>query len=526
MNDPLETSYDEIPYQSSAFHYTHPDRLAGVATLFGLKPPDVPTCRVLELGCAEGGNLIPMALGLPEGRFVGIDLSQKQIEIGHRMVEQLGLTNIDLRAMSILDLDDSFGTFDYILCHGVYSWVPEPVRAKILEVVGRNLAPDGVAYVSYNTYPGWHARGMIREMLGYHVRRFQEPRVQLQQARAFLDFLVKSSVYPDTVYTRMLRIEHEMLDKAQDSYLFHEHLESENHPYYFHEFCAHLDVHGLQYLSEATFSASEANLSPQTRQILDQLAPDPLEREQYVDFLCNRTFRRSLITRAGVAIDRSPDARVMERLYSATRVEPVDSTEADQLDGAKVDYRSTEKDVHLATNRPLVKIALWVLFERWPHAFRVDELWAEVRPLLARSDERELAEQDDPRPLAEVLLRCALSNIVEVGVHPPRFAAVVGERPVASPLARLLAPGPMPAVNLRHRIINTSDFDDILLPLLDGTRDRTALLDALAERVAADDVTIYQNGEPVRDPATLRLALGDMLDAALRNLARNSLLVA
>src|SRR5690606_25508201 len=150
-SDTSATSYDEIPYQSTAFHYTHPDRLAGVATLFGMSPPPVATCRVLELGCAEGGNLIPMALGLPEGRFVGIDLSPRQIDDGRKVVAELGLSNIDLRPLSILDVDESLGTFDYIICHGVYSWVPEPVREAILRIMDRNLAPEGVGYISYNT---------------------------------------------------------------------------------------------------------------------------------------------------------------------------------------------------------------------------------------------------------------------------------------------------------------------------------------------------------------------------------------
>lgn len=79
MSQPQPTSYDEVPYESYPFAQTHPDRLATVATLLGLRPAPVEQCRVLELGCAGGGNLIPMALTLPESTFVGIDLSARQI---------------------------------------------------------------------------------------------------------------------------------------------------------------------------------------------------------------------------------------------------------------------------------------------------------------------------------------------------------------------------------------------------------------------------------------------------------------
>ena len=156
------SSYDRVPYDSKPFPQTHPDRLATMASLFGLKPPLVDTAQVLELGLAGGGNLIPMAVALPDSHFVGIDLSPRQVDEGVRVVERLGLTNIELRAQDILDLGEDLGVFDYILCHGVYSWVPASVQEKILEIHARHLAPGGIGYISYNAYPGWHLRGVVR----------------------------------------------------------------------------------------------------------------------------------------------------------------------------------------------------------------------------------------------------------------------------------------------------------------------------------------------------------------------------
>src|ERR1043165_5096540 len=118
-------------------------------------------CRVLELGCASGGNLIPMSLSWPGSRFVGIDLSRRQIRDGQEMIREIGLNNVDLVCQSILDVPRELGTFDYILCHGVYSWVPPDVQNKILEICRDHLQAQGVAYVSYNTFPGWHARAAI-----------------------------------------------------------------------------------------------------------------------------------------------------------------------------------------------------------------------------------------------------------------------------------------------------------------------------------------------------------------------------
>src|SRR5262249_43938979 len=148
---PARTSYDDLPYPSNPYPYTHPDHLAAVATLLGMRPAAADRCRVLELGCAAGGNLIPLAYAYPAGTFLGIDLSAEQVRQGQELVDALGLENVELRRMSILDVDERLGAFDFIICHGVYSWVPDEVQDKILDVCARHLTPQGVGFISYNT---------------------------------------------------------------------------------------------------------------------------------------------------------------------------------------------------------------------------------------------------------------------------------------------------------------------------------------------------------------------------------------
>src|SRR6516225_2201094 len=119
MTDETLKSYDEIPYDSHSFPHSHPSATATVAALFGMSPAPVDNCRVLELGCAGGFNLIPIAAVFPESRFVGVDLSAKQVADGLKAIEALGLKNIELKAMSITDVGDDFGQFDYVISHGV-----------------------------------------------------------------------------------------------------------------------------------------------------------------------------------------------------------------------------------------------------------------------------------------------------------------------------------------------------------------------------------------------------------------------
>ncbi len=158
-----------------------------------MNPPNVEHCRVLELGCAGGGNLLPMAEQLPGSTFVGIDNSAKQIEQAVQATKALGLTNIEFRTVDLREIDDGFGEFDYIICHGLYTWVPKELQPKIIAICRQHLAANGVAFISYNTLPGWHIRGMIREMMQYHIAQFDDTATGLTQARSLVEFLANAT---------------------------------------------------------------------------------------------------------------------------------------------------------------------------------------------------------------------------------------------------------------------------------------------------------------------------------------------
>ncbi len=524
------TSYEDVPYASKPLYPTHPDCLATVATLLGMQPPAVHGCRVLELGCASAGNLIPMAATLPESRFVGIDLSPRQIASGQAVVDALGLSNIDLRALSILDVDEDLGEFDYIICHGVYSWVPPAVQDKILDICSRNLSANGVAYVSYNTYPGWHARGMVREIMGYHARQFADPLVRVQQARAFLEFLVKSTTEPDGPYARVLREEADLIRPKADYYLFHEHLEDVNQPVYFHQFAKHLADKRLQYLGEAWFHTNLSKFSADVQDTLQHLAADLVGLEQYIDFLDNRTFRRTLVCHDGVRLDRAPSAKTISSLHISALARPM--SENPEVSSSRVEEFRADDGSSASTNIALVKAALLALFEAWPKALTFDELTAAVQSRLAGAGG--VAALGSPEILAETLLQCYLSNVVSLHVAPARFALTPGERPLASPLARHQSAAGSPITNLRHRIVELTENDRLVLGYLDGTRDRPAMLGAL-ERALGDGTFQWDDDAPAQGDATepagssgprgCRAPLAEWLEGSLKRLATCALLM-
>ena len=230
--------YDEVPYPPLSYVHTHPDRLATLATLLGLTPAPVERCRVLELGCASGGNLLPMAYYLPNSTFVGIDASARQVATGQGWVATLGLSNLTIRCLDILTIGPDLGEFDYIIAHGVYSWVPAAVRDKLLQVCKAHLAPHGVAYVSYNTYPGYHMTNIVREAMRFQVQEIADPQQQVAAARNLIHFLAGAIPETQSAYGAFLREYDQMLARdikgSHAAFLLHDELSAINEPVYFH----------------------------------------------------------------------------------------------------------------------------------------------------------------------------------------------------------------------------------------------------------------------------------------------------
>lgn len=503
-------TYDEVSYTGYPYNQTHPDRLASVATLLGLEPASVESCRVLELGCGDGGNIIPMAMGLASSRFVGVDLSERAIAKGEAIIKELGLTNISLLKLDVSLIGAGMGEFDYIIAHGLYSWVPAEVQDKVLSICGANLSPQGVAYVSYNTYPGSHLKNMSREMMRFHARNLREPGQQVAQARAFIEFL--SAAQKDSeMYRLLLRGEAERLSRLSDEMLYHDDLAEVNSPVYFHEFIERAGRHGLQYLSEADFfEVEDGSLSQHLSELMRSVnAGDVITREQYMDFLKCRKFRQTLLVRSGLAIDRSMPAGRAREFYVASSVRPV--SRDPKLDSATVEQFRSDRGASITTDHALIKSALLELGAAWPRAVRFDELLAGARARLSHGAAPESVDDgEESLVLGQLLLKTYAASVVELHVHAPAIAVEVSERPAASPLARLQARfGPV-VTNLLHASVRIGDdAARYLLILLDGTRDRAALLEELASgREGARDFLDRNLDENLRRLARLALLAG------------------
>jgi methyltransferase-like protein/SAM-dependent methyltransferase len=502
--------YDDFIYPTYAFPQTHPDLLGVLANLFGLQAAPSNRCRMLEMGCGTGGNLIPLAAALPESQFVGVDYSGKQIETARERVKALGLKNLEFHHASVTDIDPSWGQFDFAVCHGVYSWVPEEVQDAILRVCRENLQPHGIGYISYNTLPGWHLRGMVREMMCYHDtwHRNKSPQERVQQARALLKFLAEATAAQQTPYSVQLKRELETLAQLPDSYIYHEHLEEYNAPVYFFEFEQRLRDRKLRFLGESHFpSMIHQNLPENVRQGLQAVAPDLIQMEQYLDFVNNRTFRQSLICH----IEQKPDYNVTpDRLVGMLFQSPLKPQPPEQGNGFVLPNGQI-----LNTDQPVTRAVLLALAEIWPGAAGLDELQRRTRYTTGEVAAALLG-----------LYAAAGQGVVRIWKHLPAYAHRPSERPEVWSVVRRLAHEGAQVPSLRHETNNLEPLDRQLIHLLDGKRSRAQVRDLLLEAHRKGEMNVNRDGKRVEDEHQARAVLNELIDQKLKRYAEAALLVA
>jgi SAM-dependent methyltransferase len=527
--------YDAVPYPARAFPTTHPEHLATVLTLLGLRAPQVETCRVLEIGCATGGNLLPMADGLHGARFVGIDLSRVQIEAARAAVRKLGLENVELRCQDLCDFDRP-GTpsaaggpvlspskgpgkrpaksappagpelFDYIIAHGLYSWVPPGIRDKLLALCAAHLAPGGVAFISYNTLPGWHVQSAIRELMLAHVwgqgvgpgmAPPATPPEVAAKAREVIEFL--SAADPaGAPFAALLKETASRLRALPDANLLHDHLCPINEPVYFSQFAAECTAKGLRYLGDAHTQSpnppdtTELTVSPREKlaPTLPQIAPLPAHMELFLDVWGNRPFRQSLLCRTDAppapldgpigppsTTPFAANAGYMQGLFVGSSLKPTSLAEPEF--GTPVpETFINPRGITATVAEPLTRSAMLCLADAWPARLPYDGLlkaaWSRMGLAGGSSD-------TGAARLAAALLQGHISGLIELSIRPARCATRLTRRPIARPLARLQAETDDTVTTLRHDNLRLNATARSLLRLLDGSRDLPALCSAMEQ---------------------------------------------
>lgn len=518
-NRDMTTSYDVVPYTSNPFAQTDPRRLFAIAKMFSLNPVDPAKARVLELGCASGGNIMPLAAVLPEASFVGIDYSSVQIADGQRKVDVLGLSNIRLLHGDIGAFDKSLGMFDYVICHGVYSWVKPHLQDAILEICRDHLTPDGVGFVSYNVYPGWKTREILRDAMLFHTAGIDNPFMKLSHARGMVDYMLEMS-RADSMFARVLKEESIHLKDKEDSYIIHEFLEETNSPCYFHEFIRRAEEKDLTYLADAhPYSMFLDGVPKEARQrLLNASGGNQVKLEQYMDFTNNRGFRQTLLVHkeAAPSIVRAIKPGVMKDLHYRTAFVGTDQDLATQ-ESATI-FR-TQTGWYKSAN-PIEIAGLTALMESQPGTIN----W----PKLLRQASAKVSADASA---IEATLGQLLVNLVAYG-HVQLFSQALPSPQKNATYPRVdevtrkgVAAGFKRVANRFHENVLISVVDAVLIPLLDGTADRARLAAALEEAIKADQLHFMKDGQRITDKKLIAKAAEEHVAISLNNLYRGAILL-
>jgi SAM-dependent methyltransferase len=452
--------YDLVPFRSTSVPGVDCRRIEMIARLFGLAAARCAQCRVLELGCGNAANLIPLALEHPQASFIGCDLSRSALASARRMIDRLGLANIELRHADICDVDDGWGCFDYVLCHDVFSWVPPGVRQKILAILNRNLAARGVGSVSYDTLPGWRLRGIVRDMMRYHAAGLSDAREAVAQARAMLAMGAAVQDQRPGPYAELLREEYYLFSTIGDEQLFHLAFSEHHQPFYFHEFVDLIGGFGLQHVSDSDVTRLFGPREPAAvRGFLDECPP--LERQQYLDFLTNCTCRVALVCHQDVGIRSRPDESVLRdswiSLASAVRGERVAS------------YPQIQEALLCLENRRPESVAFADLTERGATTGSLMDAYA--------------------------------AGMIDLALSPVPVSRHISDYPTVSPLVRLQAEDGATVTNQKCEAVRLTDLSRHVVTLLDGVHSRDEVARSIAREV--------QSGRVAND-WMLRLADGEL----------------
>ncbi len=484
-----QIAFDELPNTCNAMPYSQPDRLATLATLFGMTPPSLTTCSVLELGCCDGSNIIPTAYTLPKANIVGIDSSEQNIKTGQATIDALKLANINLKHTNILDIDADFGQFDYIIAHGIFSWVSPEVQAKIFSICEHNLTSNGIAYISFNTKPGCNVNNTIRDMMQYLSAPVDDPAVKINQHKALLKFLLDSTKETKDHYESFIGEEVNNLIQLPETFVCKELVEEKNEALYFHEFMEQAKTHNLKYLGDAFLHTmlSDSFSAPQ-KDSLQMFNSDLIVQEQMMDILSNRQFRHTILCHKDIELTRNLSSEILADLYITSSMQPV-SDSYEKFENS----RGT-----ISTPKLIVQAALRYLGNEWPRAIPFNELLEQARKITQSNA------ATDQETITNTLLMGYSKGIIELQSQPTAITTTVSEFPKASPLASLQAKHSAKITNLRNEWLIVKNTVCLhLLPYLDGKHSQADLLNLLENWVMEDKLSLNITNQKTGEPLTL-----------------------
>jgi SAM-dependent methyltransferase len=297
----------ELPYSVNHFPEMAPAHLNLALLQLGMAAPRIDEpFTYLELGFGQGLGLNMLAATHPQGRFFGNDFMPAHVLAAQKLATQAGLDNLHLFEDSFAQLlTRDLPPMDYIVLHGVYSWVNAENRTIIVALLRKLLKPGGVVYISYNCLPGWSVKAPLQRLMSEFAERQASGSV-LERFHAARDLLGTLDAADAAFFTRnpTARAMLGELEKASDAYLLHEFAPKGWAPFYHTDVARDLRTAGLRYAGSAKlFNNFPAySLPPKTHSLLNATHDIGL-RETLRDFVVQTPFRRDIFVRDGRELD-------------------------------------------------------------------------------------------------------------------------------------------------------------------------------------------------------------------------------
>jgi SAM-dependent methyltransferase len=253
-----------------------------------------------DLGCGYGVTLNGLAELFPQGQFFGIDYTEEHISDATELAEEIGISNVTFKNLDINKFSEAgLPQFDFIVLHGLYSWIDPTTRESVRKFIATHLKEDGIVYVSYDTMPGWSAISPLRDIVLTHTASMMTDEVMKAQAGLdYLDFMAKNNAayFVDNPPAKAFLDE----IKTKDiSYVAHELLVDFSKPYFFHQVATEMRSAGLSFSGSAILNLNFIDLAapPEFREILEQVKTR-YEFENRGDFIRNQRFRKDVFKKS------------------------------------------------------------------------------------------------------------------------------------------------------------------------------------------------------------------------------------
>lgn len=516
-----------IELLSSPVDYMAPGNLRAVARLHGITTAPLKKARILELGCASGGNLVPFAVAHPWATVVGVDISKPHIEAGEAFIKKMGLRNLELRAMDLCDITGDFGEFDYVLCHNIFSLVRPHVRAAILRICRENLSAEGVACISYNTYPGWKALDVLRDTVRLHTMDVPENE-HPARARQALQF-IESGIMDTNVLRGALGGLAEGWQQKPAAQILRELAPELNTPCYFGDFCEALDEYRLCYIADARPQTDLPEAyGPVIASFLKTTLPRASRerRAQYLDISAGTAFRRSIITRRSSKrrVHKTLDLSGLQKMHFALWMSPI---KAPLQEVANNKHYRTRDGKAVVVVDPVAFTVVESLRQAWPSTLPFARLIEGARRFMPRRG---------GAPLAQAIER-ALMMLLRMGTLNIRLEPLPYEdRPPLKPrlipgLANMLQHADdnhqvMGYYNLWHQpvMLPRDTLTRFLIGQINGKNTYTALRGAVRKALYSGDL-LLPDGKSMAGHRSLDGKALELLLQTLQDLRRNGFII-